>query len=240
MHEWPISVAEQFGHDFSTPHPLLANALNCEGSQHSRFRRQSRRMSPEEREIASISSAIRMLVSSFYRRDSGETMSQESDQPWFHAGLRFECTRCGRCCRGPGNVWVSDTEIESLAEKTAIDADEFRRTQIKRSGRRGFVLRQKRNQDCIFWDGARGCQVYDSRPRQCRTYPFWKANLQSEADWDRERRSCPGVGEGHLYSRETIESLSTDDGIPAHRTASRERRPNLNPSDRSSGDKIHT
>jgi Fe-S-cluster containining protein len=147
-------------------------------------------------------------------------MSHEPIQPWFREGLRFECTRCGRCCRGPGNVWLSDSEIEALAKATATDIDEFRRTHVKRSGRKGLVLSQKRNQDCIFWDDAQGCGVYENRPRQCQTYPFWKANLQSRSAWEAERQSCPGVGEGALHSREQIESMLTDDGIPDHRTRS--------------------
>ena len=148
-------------------------------------------------------------------------MSNELEQPWFHAGLRFECTRCGRCCRGAGNVWVSDEEIETLAKISEIAIDEFRRTHVKRSGRRGLVLSQKRNQDCIFWDDSLGCRVYAARPQQCRTYPFWKANLQSPEGWNAEKRSCPGVGEGDLHSRENIESMLANDGIPAHRTRNR-------------------
>jgi Fe-S-cluster containining protein len=85
------------------------------------------------------------------------------------------------------------------------------------------VLGQKRNQDCIFWDDSGGCQVYASRPTQCRTYPFWKANLQTELDWKAEKRPCPGVGEGSLHSREIIASMFVDDGIPDHRTRSRKR-----------------
>ena len=33
--------------------------------------------------------------------------------PWFKEGLKFECQRCGRCCRGePGVIWVNKKEIE--------------------------------------------------------------------------------------------------------------------------------
>lgn len=150
-------------------------------------------------------------------------MTDDGEQPWFHAGLRFECTQCGRCCRGPGNVWVEDSEIERLAHATGRSVDDFRKTHVKRSGRRGLVLRQKQNQDCVFWEESSGCQVYASRPRQCRTYPFWKANLRTEYDWQSERRSCPGVGEGSLHAREAIESMLADDGIPDHRNRLRAR-----------------
>lgn len=120
-------------------------------------------------------------------------------------------------------MWVSDSEIEALAQLTERSVEEFRSTHVKRSGRRGLVLRQKRNQDCVFWDDSAGCKVYSARPRQCRTYPFWKAILRSEYDWQSERRSCPGVGEGPLHDLEAIESKLADDGIPEHRTLGRRR-----------------
>ena len=144
-------------------------------------------------------------------------MSHDPDLPWFHEGLRFECHRCGRCCRGAGNVWVTDEEIAALAQLVSTPIDVFRK-ELVRSKPPGRVLGQKLNRDCVFWDEASGCQVYSARPRQCRTYPFWQANLGSEADWDSEKRECPGVGEGPLRGREEIESLAADDGIPAHRT----------------------
>ena len=150
-------------------------------------------------------------------------MSDDSELPWYRDGLRFKCTRCGRCCRGEGNVWVTDAEIESLARLEGTSTDEFRRSHVRRHGREGQVLGQKQNHDCIFWDDGTGCQVYAARPRQCATYPFWQANLQSAAAWESEGRSCPGLGEGSLRSRETIESLSADDGIPDHRTRLRVR-----------------
>ena len=142
----------------------------------------------------------------------------EVDGPWYRDGLRFECTRCGRCCRGAGNVWVSEPEIAALASRLGQDAEAFREGFTRRAGKRGVILRQKRNLDCIFWDDAQGCTVYSDRPRQCRTYPFWSAFLQSEEDWRDESASCPGMDRGTLYPAEEIEKSAADDGIPPHRT----------------------
>ncbi len=150
-------------------------------------------------------------------------MNHDSEQPWYAAGLQFECTQCGHCCRGPGNVWISDTEIETMADVLGRSTDDFREKYTQRSGRRGLVLQQKRNQDCVFWQESRGCRVYTVRPRQCRTYPFWLGNLLHSVDWQSESRSCPGIGEGPLCDREAIESNLSDDGIPEHRTRLRTR-----------------
>ncbi len=137
---------------------------------------------------------------------------------WYDEGLCFSCTQCGNCCRGAGNVWISDEEIAGLADLLDLRDEEFREIYVRRSGRRGLVLRQKRNQDCIFWGEPGECEVYDLRPRQCRTYPFWNAIVQSSDDWESEQTSCPGVGKGAHHSREEIDANLAGDGIPGHRT----------------------
>lgn len=139
------------------------------------------------------------------------------DAPWYREGLRFRCTRCGGCCRGAGNVWVSDDEIARLARDLELSDEDFRAGYTRRSGR-GIVLRQQRNQDCVFWSASSGCQVYEQRPRQCRSYPFWQAIVHSRNDWEDESDSCPGIGEGDLYGEAEISRSASADGIPAHRT----------------------
>lgn len=60
-------------------------------------------------------------------------------------------------------------------------------------------LAEQENHDCVFWrDG--GCSVYEDRPTQCRTYPFWEHIVADSAGWDRERRECPGIDIGRRYS----------------------------------------
>lgn len=50
---------------------------------------------------------------------------------------------------------------------------------------------------CVFLDPAtKLCQVYEARPTQCRTFPFWPELLRA-GRWSAEaRRICEGVGEG--------------------------------------------
>jgi Fe-S-cluster containining protein len=67
-------------------------------------------------------------------------------------------------------------------------------------------LKEKQNYDCVFLN-ERGCSVYEGRPRQCRTYPFWMSILESEERWEEEKKSCPGIGKGRLYTKEEIDGL---------------------------------
>jgi Fe-S-cluster containining protein len=69
-------------------------------------------------------------------------------------------------------------------------------------------LKEKSNYDCIFWKG--GCTVYDARPRQCGTFPFWPSILSSRGSWDGFAQSCPGIGKGELHNEEYISSCLND------------------------------
>lgn len=131
-----------------------------------------------------------------------------SDQPWYSAGLRFECTQCGDCCTGaPGFVWVNEAEIAALAALVGEpDVEQFEEKYVRKVGIRKS-LREFSNGDCVFFDGeTRKCTVYGARPRQCRTWPFWDSNLKSPEEWQRTCEVCPGSGKGKLYSLETIET----------------------------------
>ena len=57
---------------------------------------------------------------------------------------------------------------------------------------------------CVFLKDG-GCSVYDYRPLQCRTYPFWGIHLVDRDRWSRAAASCPGIGQGRLWSREEID-----------------------------------
>lgn len=126
---------------------------------------------------------------------------------WYANGLRFECTQCGDCCTGsPGFVWVNQEEIVALAKAAGIDdVDEFERLYVRKVGIRKS-LREFPNGDCVFFDSdRRRCQVYEVRPRQCRTWPFWESNLKDEEAWQLTCEVCPGSGNGRLYSIEEID-----------------------------------
>jgi Fe-S-cluster containining protein len=131
-----------------------------------------------------------------------------ADQPWYSAGLRFECTQCGDCCTGaPGFVWVNDAEIAALAALVGEpDVEQFEDKYVRKVGIRKS-LREFPNGDCVFFDGeTRKCTVYGARPRQCKTWPFWDSNLKSPEEWQRTCEVCPGSGKGKLYNLETIET----------------------------------
>ena len=124
------------------------------------------------------------------------TKSSDFDEPWYRAGLRFQCTMCGKCCtRAPGNVWINDDELKALAEFLRESVEIVTET-YTRVAHRGRTLREKGNGDCVFYDKDAGCTIYPVRPAQCRTWPFWASNVKSPQAWQHTAAICPGSGSG--------------------------------------------
>ena len=127
-------------------------------------------------------------------------------KPWYaEEGLQFECTGCGDCCTGePGHVWVTQEEIVALAKAVEIDLDEFEKYYVRPAeGRLSLV--ELPSGDCILFDSEkRCCKVYEARPIQCKTWPFWRENIHKPEDWQYTKDECPGCGEGKLYQAEEI------------------------------------
>ena len=125
-------------------------------------------------------------------------------------GLRFSCTRCRYCCGvEPGYVFLTEEDVLRLSGHFTISVEAFIETYCRKvpvGGISYISLLEKENNDCIFLESF-GCGVYESRPLQCRTYPFWATIVETGESWAAEAASCPGIGKGRLYSREEIEEL---------------------------------
>ena len=146
-----------------------------------------------------------------------------SKREWYAKGLHFHCTQCGECCTGsPGYVDFTPAELEAMARALGILPDELLKAYARRHN--GYwSLREVEVDgayDCVFLrrdpeTGAARCAVYEARPSQCRTWPFWPENLESRRAWSEAARQCPGMVEpealrGRLYPLEEIRKLSSE------------------------------
>lgn len=131
--------------------------------------------------------------------------------PWYAKGLRFSCRPdCGNCCAGEGTVHVDIDEIDRIAAGMGLPRHEFSRRYVKRVGEDGLALRDKGpHGDCIFLGDDKRCEVYDHRPVQCRTWPFWPENLTDKSEWDAAGRRCPGINEGRTWTAGEVEEIAT-------------------------------
>lgn len=109
--------------------------------------------------------------------------------------MNFSCKICGNCCRGePGYVWVTDEEISAIASVLGQEVREFKEQHVrKKSGY--FCLKERANGDCVMLcPQTLRCTVYEVRPQQCRTFPFWDELMSSKNMWEKYAEKCPGMG----------------------------------------------
>lgn len=105
------------------------------------------------------------------------------------------CKNCaGNCCIGEsGYIWVTPDEILNISNFLKIPLDSFYEKYLIKVKYR-FSLKEieyNGGYKCIFFDEQkRGCKIYNVRPTQCKTFPFWehfKTNLKEVED------ECPGI-----------------------------------------------
>lgn len=129
-------------------------------------------------------------------------------KPWYLAGVNFKCTGCGNCCaKEPGAVFVTDEEISTMAHELNITKKVFLEKYTRKLHGRTALL-ERPNFDCVFLKENR-CSLYQARPKQCKTYPFWPEILRSKKAWDNEKMRCEGLdhSEGAHYTFEQIRAV---------------------------------
>jgi Fe-S-cluster containining protein len=89
-----------------------------------------------------------------------------------------------------------------------LEQEEFYRLYCRwvpgEKGKSKLSLKEKYNYDCIFWKSGEGCSVYESRPLQCRAFPFWASVLEGEESWKAMAEECPGMNSGCLHTPDSI------------------------------------
>jgi Fe-S-cluster containining protein len=117
---------------------------------------------------------------------------EASQEPWFSSGLKFKCTGCGKCCTGTSkSVYVSQVDLERLACYLRMPVGRFVR-KFTRTARGRRMLMSAPGGDCVFLTN-KACSVYEARPTQCRTYPWWLDNIQDQESWEEAAKLCEGI-----------------------------------------------
>lgn len=92
--------------------------------------------------------------------------ASETDPP-----IRYACQRCTNCCRWPGFVKLTDTDISAIAEFLGLDERDFIQKFTRLRPRRdGLALIDNPDESCVFLDG-RDCRIQPVKPLQCRGFP---------------------------------------------------------------------
>jgi len=110
----------------------------------------------------------------------------------FNPDACFTCQ--GRCCTGEsGYIYVTKTEIEIIAKLLDMQVRDFVQKYLFKKMYK-YSIKEIKNGDefeCIFYDAsANGCTIYDGRPSQCKTFPFWDYYKKRV---DELKLECPGI-----------------------------------------------
>lgn len=106
------------------------------------------------------------------------------------------CEACnGNCCVGEsGYIWANRAEIENLASFLGLEKEIFIARYLVKVGYKFSIIEKidiNLGNCCVFFDTQKKCcSVYDARPTQCRTFPFWDYFKEKIGELKIE---CPGV-----------------------------------------------
>ena len=89
---------------------------------------------------------------------------------------KFQCRRCGNCCRWPGAVKVTDDEVDAIAGFLDIPLEKFLEEHtVITPDRRHLSLCEKPDGSCEYLitdsAGLPACAIEQVKPRQCRVFP---------------------------------------------------------------------
>jgi len=125
--------------------------------------------------------------------------------PWYAEGVRFTCQPdCGKCCTRHGEydyVYLEPDDVARLASHFETPVEAFQAQWTKKD--EGHTVLKMDGPACPFLEGAR-CTVYEARPRQCGSFPFWPENMKSREGWEELGAFCPGIGQGDFVPLQTV------------------------------------
>jgi len=143
---------------------------------------------------------------------------QQVQQALEDEAFRWSCTACGKCCRGPGVVYFTAEDLENIREALKLSDAKWERlhTRLVQKRKNGLFLHQTAKACALLGKDGK-CTVYEVRPLQCRTFPFWTSNFESRESYEWLKDFCPGVkkGDGEEFSlrKIVVETNRTEDGF---------------------------
>jgi Fe-S-cluster containining protein len=100
-------------------------------------------------------------------------------------------------------VYLTLEDRQRMAATLGIPTRQFTREYCVKAD--GYFHLVNRGPDCLFLEGGR-CSVYEGRPTQCRTWPFWPENMKAKK-WNAIAAFCPGIGQGDTVPAERIRDI---------------------------------
>ena len=130
-------------------------------------------------------------------------------------GIKFQCQGSGNCCVSHGShgyVYLSKKDLNNISKFFKITPKFFIKKYCEYTD--GFLhFKEIRNDGSCQFLKNKKCTVYKARPIQCRTWPFWKENMEPKS-WNTNIVTfCPGIGKGTKINYDKISDIIKKDEI---------------------------
>ena len=129
------------------------------------------------------------------------------DKEIIKKGIKFKCQGSANCCvsrESYGYVYLSKKDLSKIAKYLNVSINLFKKKYCEYSDGYLHLKEININGNCQFLENKK-CSIYTARPMQCRTWPFWKENMNIKK-WNKEIINfCPGIGKGRLISSSMIQ-----------------------------------
>lgn len=147
------------------------------------------------------------------------TKTKVTSKTWYDDGIQFECQGSGRCCVSHGEygyVYVTAADRKRMATLKGMTTAAFTKKFCQKAEGLFRLLdgpaenpKKPNVRPCVFLEAKR-CSIYEARPTQCRTWPFWPETMSAKA-WKKDVAAfCPGVGKGRTWGKEEIDANVTE------------------------------
>lgn len=134
---------------------------------------------------------------------------KNANKNWWDEGVRFECQGSGKCCVSHGEygfVFLTRKDRMRMAKHLGLSLSEFTKKHCDQQGSAFHLKEDPQDLNCRFLNGKQ-CGIYEARPIQCRTWPFWPEVMNTKT-WKKEVAAfCPGVGKGRVWPKSEIKQL---------------------------------
>lgn len=133
--------------------------------------------------------------------------------PFMKDGMKFQCQGSGKCCVSHGefgHVFMTKSDRVRMAKVLKLKLSEFTQKYCEKSQSGFWRLKEvEGHPECLFLENKK-CSVYEGRPTQCRTWPWWP-EVMNAREWKSEVESfCPGVNKGRLWTVDEIKTQLQD------------------------------
>tara|TARA_B100000029_G_scaffold482132_1_gene531825 strand:+ start:155 stop:595 length:441 start_codon:yes stop_codon:yes gene_type:complete len=127
----------------------------------------------------------------------------------FTKGIKFKCQGSSKCCISRGNhgyVYLTDNDVKKISQQLKVSVKIFKKNYCEYTDNYLHLKEINKNGNCQFLNDKK-CSIYNVRPMQCRTWPFWNENMNAKSWNENVVNFCPGIGKGNIVNFEKIKKI---------------------------------